>query len=411
MTMRILVVGAGASGTAAAWAAASAGASVTVVQDGAGASELMSGAVDAGAVGSADSGPVESDLAAFSAALGLWRLDEACVRVATLAGIVRSARGCDLSVLDLSPLAGRRIAVADLGQGEFDANLLARALAESAFARTTGTRFEPVRVDLAATSPQTAPADGARAAVSDAEPFRERLVAALGRASTEHDAWLYPPCLGLAPATPSVMRCMLGRPIGEVTSRPGGLAGARFVRARDAMLTELNVKRIMGRVRAVRAAERGHHVELAPDADGSGPDLLTADAVVLAIGGLVAGGLELAPPDVARKGAFRLGLGVDAIILLNGRPVGGVASLHGVDFSAMGREALDRVGIAVGDDGRVMASGATSSPDSPRGVPDPVPLPGPRGLWAAGACIADRPRTLLEAVRSGLRAGRAAAGG
>ncbi len=405
MSRRVVVVGAGAAGTAAAWAAASAGAAVIVVSDRPGASELGTGAVDDAAVAAIDAAPLEPDVAAFGAALGLWHLGERGVRLATPSGVVRAARGCDRALLDLAPLAGARVAVVDLGRSAPDARLLARGLAAGAWARATGTRFEPLPVEL---PPELGVGRGPAPAPGPLlDALRERLVAALGAAARAPDAWLLGPWPGLDERAVTALRAALGQPIGEVTSRPGEVAGARFARARDALLQALGVERRAGRVRAVAP---GPAVTLEAHPDGR-RESLEVDAVVLAVGGLIAGGVELDAATAPGAPAFHLGLDADVTLALGGRPLEAVASLHGVDLVELGRAALERVGVDADERGAL------------RGNVDRVPIGGsapsgteanpprcPATLWAAGGCVADRPRTLLDAVRTGIAAGRGAAG-
>ena len=85
--MEIVVIGAGVAGLAAAWVAAKQGAQVTLLDGGAGASQLSGGAVDdvpweeleraeQASGHSLPVSPLSEDAAAFAAALDLWRLIE-----------------------------------------------------------------------------------------------------------------------------------------------------------------------------------------------------------------------------------------------------------------------------------------------------------------------------------------------
>jgi len=114
---------------------------------------------------------------------------------------------------------------------------------------------------------------------------------------------------------------------------------------------------------------------------------LQADAAILCIGGVVAGGLSLAEPGAHDGGrAFTLSLEVPATLELDGRELDEPSTLFGIDLESRGLEALDRVGIAA-DGARVR---------------------GQERLFGAGDAIAGRPRTALEAARSGIAAARAA---
>jgi hypothetical protein len=105
------------------------------------------------------------------------------------------------------------------------------------------------------------------------------------------------------------------------------------------------------------------------------------------VGGIVAGGVRLAG-GVGSRGGLELGFSAPAPLLLDSREVDAPSTLHGLDFQAQGLSALERVGVAT-DDARVR---------------------GQRALFAAGDIVAARPRTVLEAVRAGIAAARAALG-
>jgi hypothetical protein len=127
-------------------------------------------------------------------------------------------------------------------------------------------------------------------------------------------------------------------------------------------------------------------------ADG---DPVEANAVVLAIGGALAGGIAYAQGVDARPGAA-LRASIDAPLTLgaHGRPLEIAGSLYSVSPEdgarpfAAGR-LLERVGVLIDDDCRCA------------GAPD--------GLFATGDFVADVPRTWLRALELGVRAGLGAA--
>jgi hypothetical protein len=121
---------------------------VTLIADRAGASELFSGALDLEPWEVARDLALDAEVRDFADALGTWSVTDDWRLVATRAGVVRPARGIDSSLLDLQPLAGRRVAVADTGRPGFDGVLTARALAASRWGEATGARFDAVRVDV-----------------------------------------------------------------------------------------------------------------------------------------------------------------------------------------------------------------------------------------------------------------------
>ena len=124
----VLVIGAGFAGVGAAWAIARAGAKVQLLHARAGASALYSGIVDGPTPG--------AETLELGMRLGL-SIAGAPRAVATREGVVRSAMGRDRALLDLEALAGRRIAVADIGRDDWDARLLAQSFAGSPWARRT----------------------------------------------------------------------------------------------------------------------------------------------------------------------------------------------------------------------------------------------------------------------------------
>lgn len=374
--MKVLVIGAGVAGTAAAWAAQRAGAEVVVVHDRAGASALGSGAADFDAWERASAphvlGAGEAELVG---ALGYVAGPKPCL-LATSAGVLRPARARDAALLDLTELGGRRVAVAELVRDDWDAPLLARALGETTWAKRTGTRFEPRALELDAE--RALPAYDFAARFDDAAEL-EKLGAELAKARGGADAWLLGPWLGTKPGVAEALRKRVELPLGEALSLPGGAAGARFEAARDALLSESSIQVRRARVERVSASK----------AVLEGGEELAVDRVVLALGGVLSGGIVLDPARPAHPGgaAFHPSLDAPVLIEVDGLPLDAVSTLHGVDLASHGVELLERVGIAV--------SGAAA-----RGAP---------GIFAAGDAVADRPRTFLRALASGLAAGRAAA--
>jgi glycerol-3-phosphate dehydrogenase subunit B len=190
------------------------------------------------------------------------------------------------------------------------------------------------------------------------------------------------------------LRDALAMPVGESTSPPGGAAGARFEAARDRLFEQLGIEVRRARASVIELDGAALRVGLAPAWAEPGTlaeESLEASAVVLALGGVAAGGIRVDPPKPSHAGGACFHASVEGPLLLelDGVPVDRVSTLHGVDFQAKGVEALERVGIAATG---VLARGAER-------------------LFVAGDCVADRPRTALEAARAGIAAGRAAAAG
>jgi anaerobic glycerol-3-phosphate dehydrogenase len=371
--VKVLVVGAGFAGAAAAFAARRAGAEVCVVQLGPGASALYSGAVD----GELSADPLLPELAR---ALGL-RLSPGSV-VATREGVIRRAHGSDSALLDLAPLAGKRIALVDTPRDDWDGPLLARAFNESAWANTTATRFELVPLELLEQSHQRR-VSAYDFAASLERPERPAWLNELLKAHAGPDAWLFGPWLGLKRALAAELTASVGVPVGEVTSPLGGAAGARFEARRDALLASLGVESVLERVTEARATESGIALRLA------GGRELTGGALVLASGGFVAGSLELAGAlSGAEPAGFQLAIRGLPGVEVQGESARPVSSLFGVDLAARGRGLLERVGLPTGGDGAVS---------------------GIARVFAAGEVVGPSPPSVGQALSSGLQAGTRAA--
>jgi anaerobic glycerol-3-phosphate dehydrogenase len=340
---KIVIIGAGAAGTAAAWAAARARADVTVVHDRGGATSLYSGALDLTPWERADGSSLEGELVAFATALGAWKLAQGRHRIATFSGVVRPARGLDGALLDLEPLAGRSVAVADVDRADWDGRMIARALAGSAWAERTRTRFVPVPLELLPEQRALGSYDFAR--LFDDPDRSLELASGLRRAAGSHDAWLLGPWLGVESEVAERLREVLGMPVGESTSPPGGAAGARFELARDRLFEQLGVRLRCARASVLEAAPGGWRIGLAPGWAEPGTlaeESIEASAVVLALGGIAAGGLHVdaAKPSHPGGACFHASVEGPLELELDGIPVDRVSTLHGVDFPSLGLEAL-----------------------------------------------------------------------
>lgn len=376
--MKLLVVGAGFSGISAALAARRAGASVKLVHGAAGASGLYAGGVDGPAL--PEQGARAEQLRELAVALGL-RLHARTV-LATREGVVRAAAGADAALLDLAPLAGKRIALVDVPRDDWDAPLLLRSFAESDWARSTGTRFELVALDLLEKSSQrrVSPFDFA---TSFERAERPAWLAAVLKDRAGPDAWLFGPWLGVKRDLARELTLAVGVPVGEVTSPPGGVAGARFEARRDALLHALEVEVVVGRAIGLRSSPASVALSL------EGGSELTADALVLAAGGFVSGALRLSGAlSGAEPAGFELSLAGLPPVQAQGEPVRPVSSLFGVDLAARGRQLLERVGLAASARGEVL---------------------GASRVFAAGDLLAPEPPSVGHALTSGLEAGTVAA--
>jgi anaerobic glycerol-3-phosphate dehydrogenase len=388
MSVQVAVIGAGAAGAAAAWCARRAGLEVTVFSDRAGATALGSGAMDAEPPEQGSERPhaeLSGDVLEFARALGVWSLGAGSV--VTRQGLVRPILGRDSALLDVEPLRGRKIALADLERDDWDAVGLARSLAASAWATQTRTSFEAVRIPALRRGAERRISAYDFAALHD-HPERSGWFGGLLReASAGFDAWLLGSWLGLEPGVPDRVREIVGLPLGEVTSPLGGPVGARFDAASRRLFAETGVKQRDARV--VRVSRSGSGWSLLVNDENDERGLLQFSAVVLALGGVAAGGIELTADPQSGRNGFKLGLEVPARLSLDGEVAAQASSLYGPDFEATGFGPLERVGVERTSEGWVKSDAGAEL-----------------GLVAAGDCVAARPRTLLEAVRSGCAAAK-----
>jgi glycerol-3-phosphate dehydrogenase subunit B len=393
----VVVVGAGVAGTAAALAAASAGAAVTIVDGGTGASTLSTGAIDlvpwqrAGSPFSA----LTPELRAVVAALGAYRLPDGGSRVLTTAGLVRPAAGHDAALLDVAAIPRGRIGVVRCGRPAWDALCLARAW---------GDRFEPVEVSALRLADEHVIPDPDFAARHDDEErlgwLSDRLREALARTGGTFAGMVLPAALGVEYPRAQALSTLVGVRCGEASGLPGGPSGLRFERARDRAFAAAGVRRLIARATAVEQKDLPAPVSarwrVATGAGGA----LDADAVVLAPGGLLGGGIEYCPSEAmlasvlpARaRPPFRLTIESPLALGSRGRPLDLPGSLFGVAPESLAWPFVDdpllcRVGVLVGDDGAAQVG----------------------GVYAGGEIVADAPRTWLGSLASGIRAGASAA--
>jgi len=379
---------------------------VTVVSAGVGASGLSGGAIDdvpweelaraARVLGEAPLDAVPTlapDVAAFAGELGLWDVPSASRPwIATMAGCIRPARGRDRGLLDLGELRDAKVLLPRVDRAGWDADALARVLTASEFARGRRVGFCAVDSPVLRFDEEHRIGDADLAARYDDEARLGWLAARFRDAVAKGGAVaavLLGPWLGVTAPRAAALSAMVGLPCGEVMVGAGSPAGLRFEAARDRMLQAMGVRRAWDRVTAVSRAEK-LSVALAGD-DAA----IVADAVVLAIGGIAAGGVIYEPPETAGaqrstvgKVPFQLSMSAD-VTLSAGAPdaLGIVSSLHGPE--------LDRSAWPVGGRSAVLETVG-------------VRCVGPRAndrILAAGDVVAGRRRTVLEAVESGLAAG------
>ena len=391
------MVGGGIAGTGAALSAAKAGAAVTLIDGGPGASSLATGALDASpwGDGSAAAAPLEREVRDVLDAIGGHVVTARGIRLLTTAGVVRPARGREAALLDLEAAPrGAVVGVVACERPGWDAGALATAWGEAARDLT----FVAVGAAIELRSDESAVPDADFAARHDdgarlgwlADRLREALAAT---PTGPLRALVLPPCLGAERARADALSERLGVRCGEALASPGGPAGLRSERAMRRALAAAGVEVLEARARSVSRTASGWSVvsEQGPSAEG--------DAVVVAVGGLVGGGVEYAPgesilatalPPFSRP-PFRLGIDAPLPLGAHGQPLDLPSSLFGsapehLAWPFARDPLMDRVGVLADARGRVAP-----------------------GLFAAGELLADRPRTWLDALATGVAAGAAAA--
>jgi glycerol-3-phosphate dehydrogenase subunit B len=390
-TPQVVVVGAGAAGTAAALCCANSGARVVVLDGGTGASTLSTGAVDVDSWAQRDGPPRDVPTAARAAldVLGGYVLPREGALLLTTAGIARPADGHDAALLDVGPFATGRVGVVACARPGWDAHGLARAW---------GPAFAPLDAAALRHTDEAVVPDADFAAIHDDETrlgwLASRLREAIARAGGPWAALVLPPALGVEHARAAVLSKLVGVPCGEAIGMPGGPSGLRFERARERAFRQSGVTRVG--VRAMQVDPTLGRWRVRTD-DGASTE---ADAVVIAVGGLIGGGVEYAPAEAILATALppsgrltlRLSLLAPVTLGAHGCPLESPSSLFGqapevIAHPFASDPLLERAGVLVAQDGAIA------------GAP---------GLFAAGEVVADAPHEWLSAFVAGAAAGRAA---
>ena len=392
---RIAVVGAGVAGVAAAFAIRERGCRVTVFGGRAGASRMTSGAVH-DAWEPKGAAPLSPEVQAFVQALDVWRFGGELARLATRAGVIRPARGADRSLLDLGSLAQLGpclVGVPRVARGGWDAAWLAAGLGAEPWAERAGVRFAPIDLDVLRYDDERAMPDADLAARHDQPARLEWLSARIreARARSPFQALLLGPWLGLQSAAAPRLSEGSGVVVGEVLSPPDGPAGARLAGALGRVLAQLGAETVSEEVTIEHAAS-GFLMR-----PGAGTARERFDAVVVAVGGVSAGGIVFEPPDPRSMGrgaaTFRAPAYPSAEVSWAGDGALGRAGLPAPSLAALEATVLlERAGL-MHEKGRVLGTSGQSV----------------AGLWVAGDAAHGPPRTLLSAVLTGLDAGAGAA--
>lgn len=405
----VVVIGGGIAGTAAALAAARAGASVTLVDGGTGASVLAGGAKDERdwedeppEAPDATLAPLDERARAVVDALGGTRVTDRRALVVVTTGLVRPARGVDAALLDLASLPGGAVLVPDVEHGAWDARSLARTWSASERTKDRGLRFVAGHAKLLAHTEERSFADAELAARHDDDArlawLAERLREARTALARELVAIVLPPWLGVARERATALSALMGVPCGEALGGVGGPAGLRFEHSRDRAFAAAGVVVLAGRASLVtRHADDDDHPWHVHVAKGR----LDCDAVVLATGGILGGGLEYTPagaylanalPDTPRP-LVRVTLDAPVRLGAFGRALAEPSSLFGGApethaWPYVREPLLDHAGVMVHDAGEVKGAAP--------------------GLYATGEVAAGPAHTWLAALTHGARAGDAA---
>lgn len=402
----VLVIGVGVAGTAAAVAASKAGASVTVVAAVPGASSLMSGAADLlpWELPHAMTAPLPDTCPwrGLLDDLDLWRVGDTPARLASLAGILRPARGRDRALLDLAPLRSARIAVPRVARPSFNADLLVRGWNADPLAEESGLRFEAVDVPGLLLDAELHAPDTIVARAFDDSRRVQLAAASLAGTLDGFVAVLLGPWLGIETDAASTLGRALDRAVGEPLSALAGSAGARFESASARLIAAHGLTRVEDTVAALRRGPRWR-------AELEHGSAVEADAVVVATGGMISGGIEFAPSGARESDefpepptrAFRTSFACDELCLrIGGAAVEAPGSLHGPNLEdlrwpgvAEERAVFERVGIRC--DASLCAVDETGAPIT--------------GCMVAGTAVAEAHHTVIASLISGWRAGERAA--
>ncbi len=396
----VLVIGSGIAGTAAALAGATAGARTRLILGTSGATTLSSGAIDEvpWEQMAPRMRPVSEHEQSVLAQIGLYALRAEGSLVATMAGTVRRARGTDRAILDLEPLRGGAVAVPRSDHHGWDASALARAWSDAPLARERSLTFVAVDAQITRFRDEHSLRDAEIAARHDEAARLTWMAERLSEVKNQGEflGMMVPPWLGIDRPLAAEVSRKLGISCGEAVVGLAGPSGARFLRARDRALDAAGIETTAGWVKRVEREADHWTVELE---DGT---VHEAAAVILASGGLIGGGLRYEPSAAILASAvppfsrltFRATIDAPVSIGAHGRLLDLPGSLFGAAPESLAwpftnDPLLERAGVLVGEDARVTGA--------------------PSGLFACGDLVADRPRAWLDALASGVRAGRAAA--
>ena len=390
--MRVVVIGGGVAGTAAALSAREHGAEVILVRGSSGATSLGIGAYDfVPWESSRVSAPMIASCMQILAQIGGVSTPEGGARLASSTGILRPAHAHDDALLDLGKVRAGRVLVLDAALGGWDARSISRSY--NAHALRGEHSFEPLACSVVKHTDERSMTFAELAGRHD-DPARlawlaEAIKAAL--TTTENaTAILLPPILGADRSRAAELSKLVGVPCGEAITPFSSPAGRRFEAARDRALERAHVATVDGWATLVAVADKVT-VELEEG------DALEADAIVLATGGLLGGGIVYSPAEGILATAMPpyprrvFACAVDAPVRVghDGKELVVPGSMFGLAAEQIAwpftdEPIMERVGVL-----------AEQTRASDR-------------VYVAGDVTADRPRTWLDALASGVSAGAAA---
>ncbi len=393
---RVVVIGAGIAGTAAALAARNSGAEVTLVRGGSGATSLGVGAYDATpwevrGESSLTNVPLSASCMQILEQIGCVSCPESGAVLASSTGILRPARAHDDALLDLSVLRSGRVLLLDATIDGWDASSLSRSY--NAHSLRGERSFETLLGNFIKHTDERAMTFAELAGRHDAPARLGWLATAIKKALKSTDsvcAILTPPILGAERARAKELGALVGVPCGEAIAPFSSPTGRRFDAGRDRALQHAQVTTVDGWVTRITVAD----VVAIELEDGAA---LEADAVVLATGGLLGGGIVYAPaehilatavPPYPRR-VFECGVDAPVRVGHDGKELLVPGSMFGLAAEQLAwpftnDPIMERVGVL-----------ADQSRASDR-------------VFVAGDLVADRSRTWLEALASGAHAGAAA---
>jgi glycerol-3-phosphate dehydrogenase subunit B len=335
--------------------------------------------------------PIDASCMQILAALGCVSAPEGGARLASSTGILRTARANDDALLDLGKVGAGRVVVLDAVLGGWDAGSISRSY--NAHALRGEHSFEALSCALIKHTDERAMTFAELAGRHD-DPARlawlaDAIKTALGKTANA-TAILTPPILGAKRSRAAELSALVGIRCGEALAPFSSPAGRRFEGARDRALELAHVAAIEGWVAHVAVADKVT-VELEEG------DSLECDAVILATGGLLGGGIVYSPaegilatamPPYPRR-VFQCSIDAPVRVGHDGKELVVPGSMFGL--------AAEQLAWPFTDDPMMERIGVLAEETR---VSDRV--------YVAGDLTADRPRTWLEALTSGALAGASA---